>query len=129
VAARGRGRGGQGWGKRGVGGQEKGKIGGATTRVLWEEELTPQMSLDFASNGPQLFPHIHAPKINLWQHFLGYYSFSPQSNGSLRPHKDHHNLVSLALITKVLRTRMGKKESDPSDKNSNEHENLSLTSH
>jgi hypothetical protein len=25
--------------------------------------------------------------------------------------------VSLALITKVLRTRMGKKKSDPSDKN------------
>jgi hypothetical protein len=40
-------------------------------------------------------------------------SFSPQSIGSLRPHKDHHNLVSLALITKVLRTRMGKKKSDP----------------
>jgi hypothetical protein len=38
-------------------------------------------------------------------------------------------LVSLALITKVLRTRMGKKKSDPSDKNSNEHENLSLTRH
>jgi hypothetical protein len=56
-------------------------------------------------------------------------SFSPQSNGSLRPHKDHHNLVSLALITKVLRTKMGKKKSDPSVKNSNEHENLSLTSH
>jgi hypothetical protein len=36
--------------------------------------MTPQMSLDFASNGPQLFPHIHAPKINLWQHFLGYYN-------------------------------------------------------
>ena len=69
MAARGRGRGGQGWGKGGVGGQEKGKKG-ATTRVLWEKETTPQMSLDFASNGPQLFPHIHAPKINLWQHFF-----------------------------------------------------------
>jgi hypothetical protein len=56
-------------------------------------------------------------------------SFSPQSIGSLRPHKDHHNLVSLALITNVLRTRMGKKKSDPSDKNSNEHKYLSLTSH
>jgi hypothetical protein len=33
--------------------------------------------------------------------------------------------VSLALITKVLRKRMGKKKSDPSDKNSNAHENLS----
>jgi hypothetical protein len=56
-------------------------------------------------------------------------SFSPQSIGTLSPHKDHHNLVSLALITKVLRIRMGKKKSDPSDKNSNEHKYLSLTSH
>jgi hypothetical protein len=31
------------------------------------------------------------------------------------------------LITKVLRTRMGKKKSDPSDKNSNEHKYLSLS--
>jgi hypothetical protein len=37
---------------------------------LWEKETTHQMSLDFASNGPQLFPHIHTPKINLWQHFF-----------------------------------------------------------
>jgi hypothetical protein len=56
-------------------------------------------------------------------------SFSPQSIGTLSPHKDHHNLVSLALITKVLRTRMGNKKSDPRDKNSNEHKYLSLTSH
>jgi hypothetical protein len=33
------------------------------------------------------------------------------------------------LITKALRTRMGKKKSDPSDKNSNEHKYLSLASH
>jgi hypothetical protein len=26
---------------------------------------------DLASNGPQSFSHIHAPKINLWQHFFG----------------------------------------------------------
>jgi hypothetical protein len=38
-------------------------------------------------------------------------------------------LVSLALITSVLRTRKRKKKSDPSDKNSNEHENFSLASH
>jgi hypothetical protein len=25
---------------------------------------------DLSSNGPQLFSHIHAPKINLWQHFF-----------------------------------------------------------
>jgi hypothetical protein len=37
--------------------------------------------------------------------------------------------VSLALITSCLRTRMEEEESDPSDKNSNEHENLALTSH
>jgi hypothetical protein len=35
--------------------------------------------------------------------------------GHLDPYKDHHNLVSLALITSVLRTRMEKKKSDPSD--------------
>jgi hypothetical protein len=58
-------------GKRGGWRPRKGKNRGATTRVLWEKETTPQMSLDFASNGPQLFPHIHAPKINLWQHFFG----------------------------------------------------------
>jgi hypothetical protein len=37
--------------------------------------------------------------------------------------------VSLALIIMVLRTRMGNKKSDPSNKNSNEHKCLSLTSH
>jgi hypothetical protein len=37
--------------------------------------------------------------------------------------------VSLALITNVLGIRVKEEESDPSDKNSNEHENLSLTSH
>jgi hypothetical protein len=58
-------------GKKGGWRPRKGKNRGATTRVLWEKETTPLMSLDFASNGPQLFPHIHAPKINLWQHFFG----------------------------------------------------------
>jgi hypothetical protein len=32
-------------------------------------------------------------------------SFSSQSNGTLSPHKDHHNLVSLVLITSELSTR------------------------
>jgi hypothetical protein len=58
-------------GKRGGWRPRKGKNRGATTRVLLEKETTPQLSLDFASNGPQLFPHIHAPNINLWQHFFG----------------------------------------------------------
>jgi hypothetical protein len=57
-------------GKRGGWRSRKGKNRGATTRVLWEKETTHQMSLYFASNGPQLFPHIHTPKINLWQHFF-----------------------------------------------------------
>jgi hypothetical protein len=49
--------------------------------------------------------------------------------GHLDPTRTTTQLVYIALITNVLRTRMGKKKSDPSDKNSNEHENLSLTSH
>jgi hypothetical protein len=49
--------------------------------------------------------------------------------GHLDPARTTTQLVYLALITNVLGTRMGKKESDPSDKNSNEHKNLSLTSH
>jgi hypothetical protein len=32
---------------------------------------------DLASNGPQPFSHIHAPKINLWQHFFGILQVSP----------------------------------------------------
>jgi hypothetical protein len=74
VAARGRGRGGQGWGKGGVGGQEKGKREGATTRVLWEKETTPQISPDFASNGPQLFPSSTHRRSTFGQYFLGYYN-------------------------------------------------------
>jgi hypothetical protein len=34
--------------------------------------------------------------------------------GHLVHYKDHHNLVSLALITMILRTRKEKKKSDPS---------------
>jgi hypothetical protein len=49
--------------------------------------------------------------------------------GHLDPTRTTTQLVSLALITSVERTTMGKKKRDPSDKNSNEHENLSLTSH
>jgi hypothetical protein len=37
-------------------------------------------------------------------------SFLLNQTGHLDPYKDHHNLVSLALITSVLRTRMGKKK-------------------
>jgi hypothetical protein len=49
-------------------------------------------------------------------------SFSPQSNGSLRPHKDHHNLVSLALITNVLRIRNGARRKAIQEQELKEHE-------
>jgi hypothetical protein len=58
-------------GKRGVGGQEKGKREGATTRVLWEKETTSQMSPDFASNGPQLFPSSTHRRSTFGQYFFG----------------------------------------------------------
>jgi hypothetical protein len=38
---------------------------------------------DLASNGPQPFFHIHAPKINLWQHFLAYYNIPSSSQFTL----------------------------------------------
>ena len=46
----------------------------------------------------------------------------------LDPYKDHHNLVSLALITNVLRTRMRKKKSIQ-EQELKEHEQNSLSSH
>jgi hypothetical protein len=45
--------------------------GGATTRVLWKKETTPQMSPDFASNGPQLFPSSTHRRSTFGQHFFG----------------------------------------------------------
>jgi hypothetical protein len=36
--------------------------------------------------------------------------FLLNQTGHLDPYKDHHNLVSLALITNVLRTRMEEEE-------------------
>jgi hypothetical protein len=49
--------------------------------------------------------------------------------GSLRPYKDHHNLVSLALITKVLRTRNGEEEKRSKNKSSKNTSKNSLSSH
>jgi hypothetical protein len=43
-------------------------------------------------------------------------SFLLNSHGSLRPRKDPTHLVSLALFTKHLGTRMRKEKSDPSNK-------------
>jgi hypothetical protein len=63
-----RGRGGQVWG-----GGERDKRGKrATTRVsLREKRSDARDDSDLASNDPQPFSHIHAPKINLWQQFFG----------------------------------------------------------
>jgi hypothetical protein len=75
---RGSARGGQVWGKGGGWWprREKGKKGWPP-RVLWEKETTPQMTSDFASNGPQPFPsstHQNQLLVNI---FLGYYTLPP----------------------------------------------------
>jgi hypothetical protein len=64
----------RGEGRPSVGGGEggAGKLGQkgekATTRVsLREKRSDATDDSDLASNGPQSFSHIHAPKINLWQ--------------------------------------------------------------
>jgi hypothetical protein len=56
-------------------------------------------------------------------------SFSPQSIGTLSPHKDHHNLVSLALITNILGTRNGEEEKRSKRKSSKEHGKTLSSSH
>jgi hypothetical protein len=62
-------RGGQVWGVAAKKGQ-KGER--ATTRVsLREKRNDATDDSDLASNAPQPFSHIHALKINLWQHFFG----------------------------------------------------------
>jgi hypothetical protein len=64
--------------------------------------------------------------LSLSNDHLDRVSFSSQSIGTLSPHKDHHNLVSLALITSVLRTRKRKKKSDPSARAQKNTTKLSL---
>jgi hypothetical protein len=55
------------WGKRGVEAKKGQKGERATTRVsLREKRNDATDDSDLASNGPQPFSHIHAPKINLW---------------------------------------------------------------
>jgi hypothetical protein len=56
-------------------------------------------------------------------------SFSPQSIGTLSHHKDHHSLVSLALITKNLETRNGEEEKRSKRKSSKEHDKTLSSSH
>jgi hypothetical protein len=71
----------------GSGGQERGTGGGAIGFFCGRIETMSQMTSDVASNGPQPFFHIHAPKINFGQHFLGYYMpfshLTPTKKGSL----------------------------------------------
>jgi hypothetical protein len=57
--------------KRG-GGQERGeREKGWPPRVLWEKEMTPEMTSDFASNGPQPFPSSTHQRSTFGQHFFG----------------------------------------------------------
>jgi hypothetical protein len=80
AAANGR-RGATSQGGKGRGGQAKGEKGGWRPRegkrekrwpprVLWEKETTPQMTSDFASNGPQPFPSSTHRKSTFGQHFF-----------------------------------------------------------
>jgi hypothetical protein len=47
--------------------------------------------------------------------------------GHLGPYMDHHNLVYLALITNILRTRMEEEESDPRTRAQRTRAKLSLS--
>jgi hypothetical protein len=49
--------------------------------------------------------------------------------GHLVHYKDHHNLVSLVLITGELKARIEEEEKQSKHKSSNEHKCLSLSSH
>jgi hypothetical protein len=61
-------------GERGVATKKGQKGERATTRVSLREKRNDAIDdSDLASNGPQPFSYIHTPKINLRQHFLGYY--------------------------------------------------------
>jgi hypothetical protein len=72
--------------KRGGGGsQEWGKRGRVATRVsLREKRNDASDDSDLASNGPKSFSHIHAPKINLWQRFLGILQGNSSPSPSMR---------------------------------------------
>jgi hypothetical protein len=64
---------GKGGGKKGEGEwrPRKGKGGGHLGFFCGRKETTLQMTSDLASNGPQPFSHIHAPKINFFSTFFG----------------------------------------------------------
>jgi hypothetical protein len=58
---------------------------------------------DLASNGPQPFSHIHAPKINLWQHFFGILQLHSGMRSTVplasQGHDDNKSLVPLSVTT------------------------------
>jgi hypothetical protein len=56
--------------EKGGGGQEGGREKGWPPKVLWEKETTPQMTSDFASNGPQPFPSSTHRRSTFGQHFI-----------------------------------------------------------
>jgi hypothetical protein len=64
--------------KRGGGEREK----GWPPRVLWEKETMPQMTSDFASNGPQPFPSSTHRRSTFGQHFFGILHSTPLKKNS-----------------------------------------------
>jgi hypothetical protein len=61
------------------------KGGRVATRVsLREKRNDASDDSDLASNGPKSFSHIHAPKINLWQRFLGILQGNSSPSPSMR---------------------------------------------
>jgi hypothetical protein len=68
----GKGRGGQAKGEKGGrgGAAKRGRKKGWPPRVLWEKEMTLQMTSNFASNGPQPFPSSTHRKSTFGQHFF-----------------------------------------------------------
>jgi hypothetical protein len=95
---RGEGRGLLQMGRRGDGSREGregvarkvGKERGGHLGFCERKETTPQMTSDFASNGPQPFSHIHATKINFWSTF---FRILHQSNVKLNAPKKLSNFV------------------------------------
>jgi hypothetical protein len=54
----------------GAGAAKRGRKKGWPPRVLWEKEMTLQMTSNFASNGPQPFPSSTHRKSTFGQHFF-----------------------------------------------------------
>jgi hypothetical protein len=75
--------GGEGVANQGVDSQERGgKEKGWPPRVFWEKETTPQMTYDFASNGPQPFPSSTHRRSTFGQHFFGILHSTPLKKNS-----------------------------------------------